>query len=71
MVSLKRVLIHPILSSIYRGEVELWQRLRKAFQRTALGLILFYALLCGGIMRVIAEITEPDIIQKILAHIGA
>ncbi len=26
---------------------------------------------CGGIMRVIADITDPDIIQKILDHIEA
>ena len=27
--------------------------------------------LCGGTMRVIADITNPDIIQKILDHIEA
>ena len=27
--------------------------------------------LCGGTMRVIADITDPDIIQKILDHIAA
>ena len=27
--------------------------------------------LCGGTMRVIADITDPDVIQKILAHIEA
>jgi hypothetical protein len=27
--------------------------------------------LCGGTMRVIADITDPDIIQKILDHIEA
>ena len=27
--------------------------------------------LCGGAMRVIADITDPDIIQKILDHIEA
>jgi hypothetical protein len=28
-------------------------------------------ILCGGTMRVIADITDPDIIQKILDHIAA
>jgi hypothetical protein len=27
--------------------------------------------LCGGTMRVIADITDPDVIQKILDHIAA
>ena len=27
--------------------------------------------LCGGTMRVIADITDPDVIQKILDHIEA
>ncbi|MGK0462699.1 MAG: hypothetical protein ACJA0W_003564 [Candidatus Azotimanducaceae bacterium] len=27
--------------------------------------------LCGGTMRVIADITDPDIIQKLLDHIEA
>jgi hypothetical protein len=27
--------------------------------------------LCGGTLRVIADITDPDIIQKILDHIEA
>jgi hypothetical protein len=27
--------------------------------------------LCGGIMRMIADITDPDVIRKILDHIEA
>jgi hypothetical protein len=43
------------------------QRLKRVFERAALGSTL--RPLCGGTMRVIADITDPDLIQKILGNI--
>jgi hypothetical protein len=42
------------------------QRLKRVFN-----LDITLCPLCGGTMRVIADITDPDLIQKILDHIAA
>ena len=42
------------------------QRLRRVFN-----IDITLCPLCGGTMRVIADITDPELIQKILDHIAA